>query len=120
MQRRLQARFRRRQMAAAPADHVDAWLMSYADLITLLFMLFVLLVSLTATKHDRLPGIPKGEKPHPYLSEHSSLLPLGNPHDKIERSLTGIVATASADQDVAVEKSGHGVWIDLSSVTFFG
>ena len=92
--------------------------MSYADMITLLFMLFAVYVSLSASKHDH--ARPAGEPPHPWVTEHFGMLPLGLPHDTIYASLTGIVFSNHADQSIAVEKTPRGVLLDLSAVQFFG
>lgn len=99
-------------------DHVDAWLMSYADLITLLFMFFVIFVSTSLSRHSSAAPT-HGEPVHPYVEEHSGLMALGTPYDEMYGNLKGTVATANADQSVAVEKSEHGVWVDLSAVQLF-
>jgi chemotaxis protein MotB len=112
---RRRARFRRKNHG--PADHADAWLMSYADMITLLFMLFVVAASVTLSKHGT---DSHGEPDHPYfLSNHSGLLSLGTPYDELYRSLEGVVASRNADQAVAVEKNSDGLWMDMSSVQLF-
>lgn len=103
-----------------PSDHVDAWLMSYADMITLLFMLFVIFVSFSVSKHGPSLGLAKGEPPHPYIEERNGLMKLGMPFDELHRMLKGIVAVRGEDQNAAVEKTSNGIWIDLSTLSFFG
>lgn len=101
------------------ADHVDAWLMSYADLITLLFMLFVVFLSISMPKH-LLPTSPTQDiSQHPTTSSHFGTLALGMPHDEAYRTLVGIVTSHNADRAIAIEKTDHGITIDLSAVQFF-
>src|SRR4051812_28542138 len=100
-------------------DHVDAWLMSYADLITLLFMMFVIFVSISISHKDHTVSVSRGEPEHPYLKHLSGTLELGTPYDETYRTLVGLVVTNEADQHIAVEKSAHGVQVDMSSLYFF-
>jgi len=100
-------------------DHIDAWLISYADLITLLFMVFVIFVSVSSAKSGSGTSASHGEPPHPILQKLSGTLALGTPFDETYRALSGIVTSNHADQDIAVEKTTHGVTIDLSVTQFF-
>jgi len=110
---------RLRTHAKGQNDHVDAWLISYADLITLLFMVFVILVSITSAKPNHSSVATRGEPEHPYLQHRSGSLELGTPFDEAYRIIAGIVATHQADQSIALEKTDHSVIIDLSVTKFF-
>lgn len=107
-----------RKHAKGQDDHVDAWLMSYADLITLLFMLFAIFVSASVAKHGH-PSLARGEPEHPYLQARSGTLALGTRFDEAYRTLAGTVTSFSADQYIAVEKIDRGITIDMSSLRFF-
>lgn len=100
-------------------DHVDAWLMSYADLITLLFMLFVIFVSFNTSKHSKEQAVTRGEPEHPYIEQRSGTMSLGTPYDAVYRTLVGVVVTSQSDQYIAVEKSERGITIDISAARFF-
>ena len=109
----------RRRHVKGQDDHVDAWLMSYADLITLKVMLFVIFVSISVSKHEHPSEFTRGELEHPYLQKESGTLALGTPYDEAYRTLLGIVLSGSADQHIAVEKTSHSLSIDISAVQFF-
>ncbi len=100
-------------------DHVDAWLMSYADMITLLFMFFVIFVSVVAARHTDATILSHGEAIHPYNKERFGLLTLGTTHDEAFHALEGVVASNNADKDIAIDKSERSMSIDLSTVAFF-
>jgi chemotaxis protein MotB len=100
-------------------DHVDAWLMSYADLITLLFMFFVIFVSFTTAQTSQSTSLARGEPEHPYIEKHNDVLTLDTPFESTYRNLTGIIIANNADQAIAVGKTSHGLWIDISVPTFF-
>jgi chemotaxis protein MotB len=102
--------------ARGQTDHADAWLMSYADLITLLFMFFVILVSAAVTKHD--PAA-QHDPAQPAVQQHSGLLAVKTPYDEMYGALLGTINSHKADQDVAVQRSEGGMWIDISAVPFF-
>lgn len=103
------------------SDHIDAWLISYSDLITLLFMVFVMIVTISLSK-----GIVKVEQVAPPTvhsskinTEHSGALALVTPYENAYRNLIGIVSKTGSDQQIAIERKTNGIWLDLSSATFF-
>jgi chemotaxis protein MotB len=100
-------------------DHVDAWLMSYADLITLLFISFAIFVSYSVSKRSATNMPTRGEPVHPYIKQHSGLLELGTEYDELYRNLNASVMSSSADEYIAIEKLPNGIRIDLSAVQFF-
>lgn len=65
-----------RPAGPSPDDDQEIWLLSYSDLVTLLFSLFVMLTAITAVK-DQLPAAPPPEPPVAVVeaSEQPSLPP---------------------------------------------
>jgi len=114
----LPAKQKRRHLRET-SDHVDAWLISYADLITLLFMLFVIFVSVAVSKGNQPALQGAGASDYEFKKERSGTLALGTPYDEAYRNLKGVVLSHNADQSVSVEKSEQSVWIDLSATSFF-
>jgi chemotaxis protein MotB len=100
-------------------DHVDAWLMSYADLITLLFIFFAIFFSASLTKHNEITALTRGEPEHPYVKPHYGPLALGTAFDEMYTGVMGAVVAHNVDPYVAVEKTSHSLSIDLSSLKFF-
>jgi len=106
-----------RKYTQGQADHIDAWLISYADLITLLFTLFVIFVSVTVTKYGHSTTV--RSEPEYYLEKHSGLMALGTRYDELYRSVGAVIVNNAADQQIAVEKSTRGLAIDISATQFF-
>ena len=109
----------RRKHIKGQGDHADAWLMSYADMITLLFMLFVIFVSVTVSHKNTTVSDIAGVSPHPDNKLHSGTIALDTAFEETYRMLSGVVLSKGADQYIAVEKNAHGVVLDLSAVEFF-
>jgi len=100
-------------------DHLDAWLISYADLITLLFMLFVIIVSVSVMKREPSPVVASGHSQFDFAQQHSGTITMGTPYDDAYHNLVGIVTALNAEQNIAVDKSQKGVWIDIAAAQFF-
>jgi chemotaxis protein MotB len=97
------------------ADHIDAWLISYADMITLLFIVVVIAIPVTMKKRNENPDAPRGEPEHPYyLSDHTGLLSVNTIYDEAYRALSGIIITNNADEDISIEKTQNTMWLDIS------
>lgn len=95
-------------------DHIDAWLISYADMITLLFIVVVIAIPVSMSK-NAVPDQPRGEPEHPYYSsDHTGLLSVNSTFDEAYRSVTGVIITNNEDENVAVEKNDRGMWLDIS------
>lgn len=100
-------------------DHVDAWLISYADMITLLFAVFVIFVTYSGSKHGDDSSLRRSEPERFSFTEHFGTVMLGTPFDGIYQALQGVVTSGYADQNMAIEKSPRALWIDISAVHFF-
>jgi chemotaxis protein MotB len=101
------------------ADHVDAWLMSYADLITLLFLFFVIFVSMLYSRQNPPADEVRSEPGYAYVKPNGGMLSLETPFEGLYRTITGIVAEDNADTHIAIEKTTTGLKVDLSAITFF-
>ncbi|MEQ1790321.1 MAG: OmpA family protein [Rickettsiales bacterium] len=97
------------------ADHVDAWLMSYADMITLMFIVVVIAIPVTMNKRNTNPEAPRGEPEHPYhIDDNTGLLGVKTTYDETFRTLAGIIRTNNEEENISIEKSNHGLWLDMS------
>lgn len=96
-----------------PEDGVDNWLMSYADMITLLLAFFIIFVSTSEPKQERLLAATRG------MQERFGSFNLDSPYDEIFREVQGIVASENGERFIAVEKTQDGVQMELSSGYFF-
>lgn len=96
-------------------DHVDAWLMSYADMITLLFIVVVIAIPVSMNTNKKPTEASYGEPEHPYyLSNHSGLLAVNSTYDEAYRSLVGTIIKNNADEDISIEKTRNSISLDIS------
>lgn len=94
-------------------DNVDSWLMSYADMITLLMAFFVVFVATSEPKHERLVAATNG------MREQFGVVSFETPYDGMYKSLIGSVASHKADRTIGVSKTANAVEIELAALTFF-
>lgn len=96
-------------------DHIDAWLISYADMITLLFIVVVIAIPVSMKKQITNPEAPRGEPEHPYhIDDHTGLLAVNTIYDEAYRALAGIILNNQADEDISVDKTETSMWLDIS------
>lgn len=96
-----------------PEDNVDAWLMTYADLITLLLCFFTILLSVSEPRKDRFE-----EMKEQIMSEFrpvQSIVPLTSPQEDVLR----MIESQGLGKDVIVTRTRDGDEIELSSGAFF-
>ncbi len=101
------------------SDHVDAWLMSYADMITLLFLFFVIFVSVLYSRQTAPADVVRSEPGFPHTPTHGGTLSLDTPFESLYRTVTGIIAADNADTQISVEKSTEALHVDMSALLFF-
>jgi chemotaxis protein MotB len=126
---------RRRTRREALVSH-DRWLVSYADFITLLFALFVVLFA--SNRHSnqslervaraihsgfRAMGVAPGSLP-PSADSHVSSPPVagsdGNPAmTALEQQLAGSLRASLADGEIAMHQTPQGLVISLREIGFF-
>src|ERR1700733_8204899 len=94
-------------------DNVDSWLMSYADMITLLLCFFIIFVSISEPKKDRLDKITEG------MANRFGPVDLSTPFQGILRSLQAVVEEHQILKDVDVEKTETSVETEISTVAFY-
>jgi len=92
---------------------VDSWLMSYADMITLLMCFFIIFVSVSEPKKDKFSVITKG------IAEKFGAVDLSTPFRGTMQGIQGIVERHRVLRDIAVEGSDKGVELELSSDKFY-
>ena len=95
------------------AEVDEAWLMSYADMITLLMAFFVVFVSTSEPKQDELAAATRG------MQARFGSVDLSTPFHGAFRAIQGIIDENAAEQALSVEKSERGLQIELSTSTYF-
>jgi chemotaxis protein MotB len=94
-------------------DNVDSWLMSYADMITLLMCFFIIFVSVSEPKKDKFSMITDG------LANKFGSVDLSTPFVGLMRSWQGVAENYQMLQDIAIEKTERTLAMELASQTFF-
>ncbi len=94
-------------------ENVDAWLMSYADMITLLLCFFIVFVSVSEPRKDKLAAVTEG------MAKRFGVVELSTPFQGILHSLQAVAETHHVLKDVAVEKTMTSVEMELATDTFY-
>lgn len=94
-------------------ENVDSWLMSYADMITLLMCFFIIFVSVSEPKKDKFSALTRG------MADKFGMVDLATPFKSIVTSLQGVVENNRMFKDIAVESSSEGIEMELSARKFF-
>lgn len=94
-------------------ENVDAWLMSYADMITLLLCFFIIFVSVSEPKKDRLSEIAEG------MAGRFGAVDYETPFTGAVRLLQTAVEQRELYKDVAVEGTSKTLSVELATHRFF-
>lgn len=94
-------------------ETTDAWLMSYADMITLLMCFFIIFVAVSEPKKERLAEFAGG------ISGKFGAVDYTNPFLGVLRALQATVENKNLLKDVAVETNENGVTVELGVQRFF-
>jgi chemotaxis protein MotB len=91
----------------------DSWLMSYADMITLLMCFFIIFVSVSEPKNDKFSAITKG------IAERFGAVDLSKPFRGTMQSIQGIIERRQVLRDMVVTGSNQGIELELSADKFY-
>ncbi len=96
-----------------PEENVDSWLMSYADLITLLMCFFIIFVSVSEPRKERISMLSSG------MGGKFGTVDVVTPFDGVIHTLQGVIETNKSFRDITIEHSNKDVEMEMSSATFF-
>lgn len=94
-------------------ENVDSWLMSYADMITLLMCFFIIFVSVSEPKKDKLSEIADG------MAGKFGSVEYETPLMGAIRSLRTVIEEKRLYKDVAIQARSNGLLLELSTRKFF-
>ncbi len=103
----------RRKPHDAHEGGIESWLMSYADMITLLLCFFVIFIATSEPKKDRLAAATSG------IKDVFGSVKLNTPFTGAYKTIEGIIDTNQAYQSMSVEKNPRGLRIELASAAYF-
>lgn len=92
---------------------VEAWLMSYADMITLLLCFFVIFVSVSEPKQDKFSVITEG------LVNRFGTVDMTTPLRGVFESMQEVVESHKVLRDVSIEKTETGIAMEIASRALF-
>lgn len=96
-----------------PEENTDSWLMSYADMITLLMSFFVIFVSVSEPRKERITMLSSG------MGGKFGTVDINTPFDGVMKSLTGVVENNKAFRDITMKNNDKSIEMEMSSSTFF-
>ncbi len=96
-----------------PEENVDSWLMSYADMITLLMCFFIIFVSVSEPRKERISMLSSG------MGGKFGTVDLVTPFDGVIRQLQGVVENNKSFREITIEHNNDAIQMEMSSATFF-
>ncbi len=90
----------------------EAWLMTYADTITLLMSFFIILLSLCEPKQERMEAF--GEMVAESMGKQVS-----KPFTELNQDIQKMIAKNQLEEVMSVEETSKGLVIDISSSSFY-
>lgn len=96
-----------------PEDSVDSWLMSYADMITLLMCFFIIFISVSEPKKDKFSLITEG------IAHKFGSVNMSTPLQSIYSAIQASVENHQIFRDVAVQKNEKSIDMEMASGAFF-
>ncbi len=96
-----------------PEENVDSWLMTYADLITLLMCFFIIFVSVSEPRKERISAITDG------MAGKFGTVDLSTPFQGTYQSLLATIQKHRLLRDIAVTKNADSIEMELASDSFF-
>jgi chemotaxis protein MotB len=91
----------------------ENWLMSYADMITLLLCFFLILLSVSQPKQSEI------EKLSAKFSSAISNEEIKTPFNDLLTGMQTVVESNNIEKDVSVEETDRGIMLELSTTSFF-
>ena len=96
-----------------PEENVDAWLMSYADMITLLLCFFIIFVSVSEPRQEQISAITNE------MAGKFGAIQVATPFQETYQELQGIAQEHTLFRDLALQRSTQGLELELASGRFF-
>jgi chemotaxis protein MotB len=94
-------------------ENVDNWLMSYADMITLLLAFFVIFISISEPKKEKMQAVTES------MSGKFGTIDLSTPFQGAYKTLLALIERDQLLKDMAIERTQNGLRMELSSGAFF-
>lgn len=103
----------RRSSHHTQEENTDSWLMSYADMITLLMCFFIIFVSVSEPKRDKFSKITEG------LANQFGSVEMSTPFAGVFNSLQAVIENRQVFRDVAIEQTDKSIAMEIAGGVFF-
>jgi chemotaxis protein MotB len=105
----------RRVLHKEPEDD-EAWLMTYADMVTLLLCFFIILFAMSSPDSKKFSNMSRDLQESGFLS---AMMPAEDPYEELKEQLEMSLGASGYDQFIAVNQTPKFVSVELSSHSFF-
>lgn len=95
----------------------ENWLITYADMVTLLMAFFVILISVSKPDSKRSEQMTESLKAAGFKQEE--ITKEQDPFEAVQEEVQAMIETSNLEQDMSVEKTDKGVQLELSSGSFY-
>ncbi len=94
-------------------DNVDSWLMSYADMITLLLAFFVIFVAISEPKSEKMQALTES------MTGQFGTIDLATPFQGTYKTLMAVVEDQQIFKDLDIQRTKNGISIEMARGAFF-
>ena len=98
------------------AEDEEAWLMTYADMVTLLLCFFIILFAMSSPDTKKFSSMSKELHEHGFFN---NAIPTEDPYADLKEHLEMSLGASGYDKFIAVSKNPKFVSVELSSTSFF-
>ena len=98
------------------SEDEEAWLMTYADMVTLLLCFFIIMFALSSPNKEKYAGISKALHEQGFFN---NAIPTEDPYADLKEHLEMSLGASGYDKFIAVSKNPKFVSMELSSSSFF-
>ena len=95
-------------------EDLEQWLMTYADMITLLLCFFVIIVSMSEPKKERFEQFKES------MLNKFSTLQVETPFTSVFQQVSVMIEENQKERDMSIVETDKGLEMELSSSSFFG
>lgn len=106
----------RQQKRKQHDEDMDAWLITYADMVTLLLCFFILMFALSMPEGHKLEQITKMLKEEGFYNDAGVI---SDPYQTMKKDLSLALGSSGYDKDIAISEQKDAVEVELASSSFF-
>lgn len=106
----------RRRPTSLHEEDLDAWLMTYADMVTLLLCFFILVFALAVPDGEKLKKLAEALRQQGFYDDTGVI---SDPYETLKKDISLALGASGYDDDIAISKQDDAVEVELASNSFF-